>query len=102
MKLLVMQFPPKSFISRIRILPINFPRSDDILYDTAVTYKKRSKAIFVTGRGGLQGQMLRIPYCLNNRLTDGGKVVSLMCQLLLYSPETVFFCFWYSLLLGAE
>jgi hypothetical protein len=33
----------------------------------------------VTGRGGLQGcEMLRIQHCLDNRLTDGGKVVSPM------------------------
>jgi hypothetical protein len=38
-----------------------------------------SKAIPVTGRGGLWGcEMLRIPYCLDNRITDGGKVVSPM------------------------
>jgi hypothetical protein len=41
--------------------------------------KKKSKAIPVTGRGGLEGcEMLRIPHCLDNRLTDGGKVVSPM------------------------
>jgi hypothetical protein len=39
--------------------------------------KKKSKAIPVTGRGGLWGcEMLRIPHYLDNRLTDGGKVVS--------------------------
>jgi hypothetical protein len=39
--------------------------------------KKKSKAIRVTGRGGLQGcEMLRIKHFLDNRLTDGGKVVS--------------------------
>jgi hypothetical protein len=39
--------------------------------------KKRSKAIPVTGRGGLYGcEMLRIPHCLDSRLTDGGKAVS--------------------------
>jgi hypothetical protein len=33
----------------------------------------------VTCLGGLQGcEMLRIPHCLDNRLTDGGKVVSPM------------------------
>jgi hypothetical protein len=39
---------------------------------------QQSKAIIlVTGRGGLQGcEMLTIPYCLDNQLTDGGKVVS--------------------------
>jgi hypothetical protein len=38
-----------------------------------------SKTILVTGRGGLQGcVMLRIAHCLDSRLTDGGKVVSLM------------------------
>jgi hypothetical protein len=31
----------------------------------------------VTGRGGLWGcKMLRIPPCLDSRLTDGGKIVS--------------------------
>jgi hypothetical protein len=35
------------------------------------------KTIPVTGRGGLLGyEMLRIPHCLDNRLTDGSKVVS--------------------------
>jgi hypothetical protein len=36
---------------------------------------------------------LRIPYCLENQLTDGGKTVSLTRRLLLYDPETLFFCF---------
>jgi hypothetical protein len=37
-----------------------------------------SEAIPVTGRGGLQGcEMLRIPQCLDNRFTHGGKAVSL-------------------------
>jgi hypothetical protein len=39
--------------------------------------KSKSKAIPVTGRGGLQGcEMLRISHCLDNRLTDFGEVVS--------------------------
>jgi hypothetical protein len=39
--------------------------------------KSQSKAIPVTGRGGIQRcEMLRIPHCLDNRFTDGGKVVS--------------------------
>jgi hypothetical protein len=41
--------------------------------------------------------MLRIPHCIANRLTDGGKVVAA-----LYPPETLFFYFWYSFLLEAE
>jgi hypothetical protein len=42
--------------------------------------KSKSKAIPVTCRGGLQGcLMLRIPNCLDNRLTDGGLVFSLTC-----------------------
>jgi hypothetical protein len=41
-----------------------------------IVCKVKSKAISVTGRGGPQGcKMLRIPQCLDNRLTDGGKVV---------------------------
>jgi hypothetical protein len=37
--------------------------------------------------------MLRIPHGPYNRRTDGGKVVS---------PETLFVCVWYSLLLQTE
>jgi hypothetical protein len=63
----------------------------------------KSKAIPITGCGGLQScKMLRIPHCLDNRLTDGGKVVSSTHQPLLYSPETLFLCFWYSFLLEAD
>jgi hypothetical protein len=39
--------------------------------------KKKIKAIPVTGLGGVYGcEMLRIPHCLGNLLTDGGTVVS--------------------------
>jgi hypothetical protein len=39
--------------------------------------EKKNKAIPVIGRGGLQGcEMLKIPHCLDNRLTYGGKAVS--------------------------
>jgi hypothetical protein len=39
--------------------------------------KIKNKAIPVTGRGALQGcEMLRIRHCIDNRLIDGGKVVS--------------------------
>jgi hypothetical protein len=63
-------------------------------------YKK--KAIPVTGRGGLQAcEMLRIPHCLDNRLTDGGKVVSPAHQPR-STPQKRFFCFWYPFLLEAE
>jgi hypothetical protein len=54
---------------------------------------KKSKAILVTGRGGLWGgQMLRIPYCLDldNRLTDGGKVVSLRIRRTLLPRKIIF------------
>jgi hypothetical protein len=38
---------------------------------------QKNKAIPVTGRGGLKGcEMLRIPHCLDSRLTYGVKVVS--------------------------
>jgi hypothetical protein len=63
----------------------------------------KSKSIPVTGRGGLQGcKMIRIPHCLANLLTDGGKVVSPTQRPMLYSPETLFLCFWYSFLLEAS
>jgi hypothetical protein len=39
--------------------------------------KKKGKAISVTARGGLQAcEMSTLPHWLDNRLTDGGKVVS--------------------------
>jgi hypothetical protein len=44
--------------------------------------QKEGKAIPVTGHGGPQGcEMLRLPHFLDNWLTDGGEVVSLMHQL---------------------
>jgi hypothetical protein len=44
---------------------------------TPCTITCKSKAIPVTGRGGLQGyEMLRISHYLNNRLKHGVKVVS--------------------------
>jgi hypothetical protein len=46
-----------------------------------------NKAISVTGLGDLQGcQMLRIPHCLDNRLTDGGKVRIVLALL----PRNIF------------
>jgi hypothetical protein len=46
--------------------------------------------------------MLRIPHCPDNRLTDGGKVVSLTRRPLLYSRVALFFGLWYSFLSHAE
>jgi hypothetical protein len=41
-------------------------------------YSLKVKAIPVTGREGPEGcEMLRVSYYLDNRLKDGGKVVSL-------------------------
>jgi hypothetical protein len=59
----------------------------------------KSKAIPVTGRGGPQGsETSRLPHFLDNRLTDGGEVVSLMRRL---HPTPQEDC-WYSFLLKAE
>jgi hypothetical protein len=42
------------------------------------TFNTNNHPIEAVGRGGLQGcEMLRIPHCLDSRLTGGGKVVSL-------------------------
>jgi hypothetical protein len=44
-----------------------------------VKKKKKSKAIPVTGHGGLKDcEMLRIPHCLDSQLRNGSKIVSLM------------------------
>jgi hypothetical protein len=60
---------------------------------------KISKAIPVTGSGGPQGcETLRFPQYLDNRLTDGGKVVSLTRRPLFTPQEGS----WYSFLLEAE
>jgi hypothetical protein len=41
---------------------------------------KKGKAILVAGRDGSQGcETLRLPHFLDNRLTGGSEVVSLMC-----------------------
>jgi hypothetical protein len=67
--------------------------------------EKKSKAIPVTGRGGLQGcEILRIPHCLDNRLIDGGKVVS-STHWPHFTPQKhyyFFLCFRYSFLLDVE
>jgi hypothetical protein len=61
--------------------------------------RKKSEVILVTGRGGLEGcGTMRIPYFLDNRLTDGGEVVSLNVPTALYPQEGL----WYSFLLETE
>jgi hypothetical protein len=57
------------------------------------------KAIPVSGRGGPQScETSRLPHFLDNRLTDGGEVVSLMHRPLFAPQESP----WYSFLLEAE
>jgi hypothetical protein len=59
----------------------------------------KSKVIPVTGHGGPLGcEMLRFPHFLDNRLTDGGEVVSITRRPS-FSPQKDF---WYSILLEAE
>jgi hypothetical protein len=49
-----------------------------IYYDSILSLAKGGKAVPVTGRGGPKGcETSRLPYFQNNRLTDGGEVVSL-------------------------
>jgi hypothetical protein len=46
------------------------------------------KAMPVAGPGGLEGlEILRIPHCLDIRLTNGGKFFSLTRQPSLFFPE---------------
>jgi hypothetical protein len=61
-----------------------------------VNKKKQSRTIPATGRGGPNGcETSRLPYFLDNRLTNGGEVVSLMR---LCPQEDS----WYSFLLEAD
>jgi hypothetical protein len=61
--------------------------------------KRKCKAIPVTGRGGPKDcETLRLPHFLDNRFTDGGKVVSLTRR----PPFTPRKDFCYSFLLEAE
>jgi hypothetical protein len=46
--------------------------------------------------------MLRIPHCLDNRLTDGGKVVSPTHRPHFTHKKHYFVCVWYSFLLETE
>jgi hypothetical protein len=60
---------------------------------------KEGKAIPIIDREGQQGSgTLTIPHLLENRLTDGRKVVSLTSR----PPFTPQEIFWYSFLLDAE
>jgi hypothetical protein len=59
---------------------------------------KKGKGIPVTGREGPQGcETLRFAHFLDNRLTDGGKVVSLT-----HRPHLSQNYSWYSFVLKAE
>jgi hypothetical protein len=54
--------------------------------------QKKSKAIPVTGCGGLNGcEVLRIPHCLDSWLTDGSEVASLTHQPLCTSQKHFLF-----------
>jgi hypothetical protein len=62
--------------------------------------KKRGEAIPVTGRGDPYAcETSGLPCFLDNRLTDGGKVVSPTRPVALYPPQEDS---WYSFLLEAE
>jgi hypothetical protein len=61
--------------------------------------RNKGKAIPVIGHEGLEGcETSRLPYFLDNRLTDGGEVVSPTRR----PPFTPQEGSWYSLLLEAE
>jgi hypothetical protein len=61
-----------------------------------------STAIPITGRRGLQRCEMLLSNCLDNRLTDGGEVVSLMGRPFSTPQKHYFFCFGYSFLFEAE
>jgi hypothetical protein len=85
----------KFLTSRSHVSP-NGPSS---LRTTTVKKSKNCRAIPITGRGGPWGcEALRVPHYLDNRLTDGGKVGSIMCR----PPFTPQEDSWYSFLLEVE
>jgi hypothetical protein len=62
----------------------------------------KSKAISVTGRGGLQSsEMLRIPHGLYSRLQLAARVWASRTAAL-YPQKPLYFCLWYSLTSEAE
>jgi hypothetical protein len=68
-----------------------------------VNWNEKGKPNLVKGRGGLYfWEMLRIPHCLENRLTDGGEFVRPKCRWCLTPQNRFFFCLWCSFLLEAE
>jgi hypothetical protein len=79
-------------------MPENFPvQIKTILKSSYISCK--GKAIPVTGRGDpLVCETSRLLHFLDNRLTDGGEVVSLTCR----PPFTPQEDSWYSFLLEAE
>jgi hypothetical protein len=66
-----------------RVLPLRqLPRLVKVIIEYSqfllINALKKGKAIPVTGRGGPEGcETSRLPHFLDNRLTDGGDVVSL-------------------------
>jgi hypothetical protein len=67
-----------AIMSRLNTLSnSDVPESKVWLHTLCHFIKSKSKAIPITGHGCLYiSEMLRIPHCLDSRLTDGGKVVS--------------------------
>jgi hypothetical protein len=89
-----------SLIKKLRKLsPIVQKREQAPKCESNEEEKKKGKAIPVRGRGGPHGcEKSRLLHFLDNRLRDGGEVVSLMCRPSFTPKEDS----WYSFLLGAE
>jgi hypothetical protein len=68
--------------------------------ETIASNRTKGRAIRVTGRGGPYGcKTSRLPHLLQNRLTDGGEVVSLTCRLAALYPQEDS---WYSFLIRPQ
>jgi hypothetical protein len=75
------------------------PSTTVLFFQYASVTLVKGKALFVVIRGGPEGyETSRLSHFLDNRLTDGGEVVSLMRQ----PPFTPQEDSWYSFLLQAE
>jgi hypothetical protein len=87
-------------LPELELRPLGRPARSQSLYRLRSEVKVKIKAILVTGRGSpWVCETSRLPHFLDNRLTDGGEVVSFTRRPAAFYPQEDS---WYSFLLEAE